>query len=61
MYGCATEDSDMVFVISNCVYFFDLQELDHTVTYADFETMRGDDPRFQALEKKEREALLHER
>lgn len=31
------------------------------MTYADFETMKGDDPRFKALEKKEREALLNER
>ncbi|GAQ86364.1 Pre-mRNA-processing protein [Klebsormidium nitens] len=37
------------------------EELDHTVTYADFETMKGDDPRFKALEKKERETLLNER
>lgn len=31
------------------------------MTYADFETMKGDDPRFKALEKKEREALVNER
>ena len=38
-----------------------MQEISHATTYDSFSKVWGDDPRFEALERKDREALLNDR
>lgn len=40
---------------------FDIQDIDQNTDYQTFKRKWGEDPRFQALDRKEREFLLNER
>lgn len=41
--------------------FADVQDIGHNTDYHSFKRRWGEDPRFQALDRKERENLLNER
>lgn len=42
-------------------YFVFMQEISHATTYDSFSKVWSDDPRFEALERKDRESLLNDR